>query len=37
MIEVPPDFLNVVFMLLIVLASVARSKQHSAGERAFEP
>jgi hypothetical protein len=35
MIEVPPDFLNVVFALLIVLASVNRSKQRSAGERAF--
>jgi hypothetical protein len=31
MIEVPPDFLNVVFTLLIVLASVNRSKQQSAG------
>jgi hypothetical protein len=37
MIEVPPDFLNVVFTLLIVLASVNRSKQRSAGERAFGP
>ena len=35
MIEVPPDFLNIVFALLIVLASVNRSKQRSAGERAF--
>ena len=31
MIEVPSDFLNVVFMLLIVFASVNRSKQRSAG------
>ncbi len=35
MIEVPHEFLNVVFTLLIVLASVTRSKQRSAGERAF--
>jgi hypothetical protein len=35
MIEVPPDFLNVVFTLLIVLATVNRSKQRSTGERAF--
>ena len=31
MIEVPHEFLNVVFMLLIVMASVNRSKQRSAG------
>jgi hypothetical protein len=35
MIEVSPDFLNVVFTLLIVVATVSRSKQRSAGERAF--
>jgi hypothetical protein len=37
MIELPPDFLNVVFTLLIVFASVNRSKLRSAGETAFEP
>ena len=37
MIEVPPYFLNVVFTLLIVLASVTRSKQRSTGETAFGP
>ncbi len=31
MIEVPPDFLNVVFTLLIVAASITRSKQRSVG------
>jgi hypothetical protein len=36
MIEVPPEFLNLMFTLLIVLASVNRSKQRSIGERAFE-
>jgi hypothetical protein len=29
MIEVPPDFLNVVFTLLIVFASVNRAKHRS--------
>jgi hypothetical protein len=37
MIEVPPDFLNVVFTLLIVFASVNRSKLRSTGERGFGP
>ena len=37
MIEVPPDFLNVVFTLLIVFASVNRSKLRSAGETTFGP
>ena len=37
MIEVPPDLLNVVFTLLIVVAAVGRSKLRSAGERAFGP
>jgi len=37
MIEVPPDFLNVLFTLLIVAATITRSKQRAADERAFEP
>ncbi len=37
MIEVPHDFLNVVFTLLIVMASVNRSKQRSVREMAFGP
>jgi hypothetical protein len=35
MIEVPSEFLNALFMLLIVFASVNRSKQHSAGGSRF--
>jgi hypothetical protein len=35
MIEVPSEFLNALFMLLIVFASVNRSKQHSAGGSGF--
>jgi len=35
MIEVPPVLLNVVFTLLIVIASVNRSKQRRAGEPTF--
>ena len=34
MIELPPGFLNLVFMLLIVAATVGRSRHRSA-ERAF--
>jgi hypothetical protein len=34
MIEVPSEFLNALFMLLIVFASVNRSKQQS-GDKAF--
>ena len=37
MIEVSPEFLNVVFTLLIVFASVNRSKQRSVREMAFGP
>jgi hypothetical protein len=37
MIELPPEFLNVVFTLLIVFASVNRSKLRHAGDTAFEP
>jgi hypothetical protein len=37
MIEVPSEFLNMVFALLIVFASISRFKQQSAGERVFEP
>ncbi len=35
MIEVPPEFLNVVFTLLIVFATVNRSKQQSTARTAF--
>jgi hypothetical protein len=35
MIEVPSEFLNALFMLLIVVSSINRSKQQSAGDRAF--
>jgi hypothetical protein len=37
MIEVPSEFLNALFALLIVFASVSRSKQRSASEGTFEP
>lgn len=37
MIEVPPDLLNIVFTLLIVVASVNRSRQRYAGETTFDP
>jgi hypothetical protein len=37
MIEVPSEFLNALFMLLIVFASINRSKQQSAGGRVFGP
>ncbi len=37
MIEVPSEILNLLFMLLIVLASVNRSKQRSASDVAFGP
>ena len=33
MIELPHEFLNVLFMLLIVFASVNRSRQRSAWDR----
>ena len=36
MIEVPPDFLNVVFTLLIVAATITRSEQRADDGRAFE-
>ena len=35
MIEVPPEVLNVVFTLLIVFATVTRSKQRSSAETRF--
>jgi hypothetical protein len=35
MIEVPAEFLNALFMLLIVFASINRSRQQSAGGRVF--
>jgi hypothetical protein len=35
MIEVPSEILNVVFTLLIVFASVNRSRQRSASEGTF--
>src|SRR5258708_6953165 len=35
MIEVPPEVLNALFMLLIVFASVNRSRQQSAGGSGF--
>lgn len=35
MIEVPSEFLNTLFMLLIVFASVNRSRQQSAGGSGF--
>ena len=35
MIEVPSEFLNALFMLLIVVASVNRSRQQSTGDKAF--
>jgi hypothetical protein len=31
MIEVPPEVLNVVFMLLIVFANISRMRQRSEG------
>jgi hypothetical protein len=37
MIELPNEFLNVLFMLLVVFASVNRSRERSASERAFGP
>ena len=37
MIEVPSEFLNMVFTLLIVFASVNRSMQRSASKGAFAP
>ena len=35
MIEVPSEFLNALFMLLIVVSSINRSRQQSAGDRVF--
>ena len=35
MIELPPEILNVVFMLLIVAANISRMRQRSAAESAF--
>jgi hypothetical protein len=35
MIELPTEFLNALFALLIVFASVNRSRQRSASEGAF--
>jgi hypothetical protein len=37
MIELPPEFLNVLFTLLIVFASANRAKRRSAWEGASEP
>ena len=37
MIEVPAEFLNALFMLLIVVSSINRSRQQSAGGRVFGP
>jgi hypothetical protein len=34
MIEVPSEFLNALFMLLVVVSSINRSRQHS-GDKAF--
>jgi hypothetical protein len=35
MIEVPSEFLNALFMLLVVVSSINRSRQQSAGDKAF--
>ncbi len=35
MIEVPSEFLNALFMLLIVVSSINRSRQQSAGDKVF--
>jgi hypothetical protein len=35
MIEVPSEFLNVLFTLLIVIANVSRARRRSAGDTAF--
>jgi len=32
MIEVPSEFLNALFMLLVVVSSINRSRQQSAGK-----
>ena len=37
MIEVPPHFLNLVFMLLIVMASINRSKTRSGWDGWLPP
>jgi hypothetical protein len=37
MIEVPAEFLNALFMLLIVVANFSRAKQRSMGELMFRP
>jgi hypothetical protein len=37
MIEVPSEFLNALFTLLIVVASVNRSRQQTAGAAVFRP
>jgi hypothetical protein len=37
MIEVPSEFLNALFVLLIIVSSINRSKQQSAGGRVFGP
>ena len=36
MIEVPPEFLNALFALLIVAANVNRLRQRSRDDEAFE-
>jgi hypothetical protein len=36
MIEVPSAFLNALFMLLIVVSSINRSRQQSTGGRMFK-
>jgi hypothetical protein len=35
MIEVPSEFLNALFMLLVVVSSINRSRQQSGGDKAF--
>ena len=35
MIEVPSEFLNALFMLLIVVSGINRSRQQSAGDKVF--
>ena len=37
MIELPNEFLNILFTLLVVFASVNRSRQRSASESVFRP
>jgi hypothetical protein len=35
MIEVPSEFLNALFMLLVVVSSIKRSRRQSTGDKAF--